>query len=102
MKFGRFRCLRQNRNMSLRIGLIIAALMISSARAQTAVPTGASIAFTSNDPALVEIRKIISTGGFPSRELVAKLDAPADDSQIRQARAEMREILRHLREEYSL
>src|SRR6266436_9809906 len=88
--------------MSLRIGLIIAALMISTARAQTAAPSGASIAFTSNDPALVEIRKIISGGGFPSKELISKLDVPTDDPQTRQARAEMKQILIHLREEYSL
>jgi len=76
--------------------------MISTARAQNVPPTGASIAFTSADPALVEIRKIISNGGFPSKEQVAKLDAPSDEPQTRQARAEMKELLKHLREEYSL
>jgi transglutaminase-like putative cysteine protease len=88
--------------MSLRLGLIIAALMISTARAQTAAPTGASLAFTSNDPQLIEIRKIISSGGFPSKEIVAKLDGATEDPQIRQARGEMKDILKHLREEYSL
>ena len=88
--------------MSRWIALIIASLMISAARAQNVPPTGASIAFTSNDPALVEIRKIISSGGFPSKEQVAKLDADSDEPQTRAARAEMKEILKHLREEYSL
>src|SRR3954454_19788768 len=88
--------------MRLRIALIIAALMVSSVRAQNTAPTGASIAFTSNDPALVEIRNIISARGFPSKEQIAKLDAPSDDPQTRQARLEMKEILGHLREEYSL
>jgi transglutaminase-like putative cysteine protease len=75
--------------------------MISTARAQTAAPTGASLAFTSNDPELIEIRKIISSGGFPWQELVQNLDAPSDDPQVRAARAEMKEILKHLRHEYS-
>jgi len=60
--------------MSTRIALIIAALMISTASAQTAAPTGASLAFTSNDPTLAEINKIISAGGFPSKEQIAKLE----------------------------
>src|SRR5205085_6959478 len=40
--------------------------------------------------------------GFPSKEQTAKLDAPSDDPQVKAARAEMKEILQHLREEYSL
>jgi transglutaminase-like putative cysteine protease len=88
--------------MFLRIGLIIAALMTSTARAQRPVPTGASVAFTSADPAIAEIRKIIVSGGFPSREQVAKLDAPSDDPQIVEARQEMKEILQRMRQEYSL
>jgi hypothetical protein len=76
--------------------------MISTARAQNVPPTGASIAFTSNDPALVEIRKIISSRRFPSKEQVANLDAASGDPQTRAARAEMKELLKHLREEYSL
>jgi transglutaminase-like putative cysteine protease len=76
--------------------------MISTASAQSLSPSGASLAFTSDDPPLVEIRNIISSGGFPSKEQVAKLDQPSDDPQIRQARQEMKEILKHLREEYGL
>ena len=88
--------------MTRTIALIIAALMISTARAQNGPPTGASLAFTSSDPTLVQIRKIISERGFPSKELAAKLDEPSDDPQIRRARSEMKEILQHLHEEYSL
>ena len=88
--------------MSARIGLIIAALMISTASAQSIPPSGASAAFTTDDPALLAITNTISSGGFPSREQVSKLDQPSKDPQIRQARAEMKEILKHLREEYSL
>src|SRR6266550_3197523 len=88
--------------MSARIGLIIAALMISTASAQLVPPSGASIAFTSDDPALLAITNTIASAGFPSREQVTKLDQPSDDPEIRQARAEMKEILKHLREEYSL
>ncbi len=80
--------------MSARIGLIIAALMISTARAQLNPPSGASIAFTSDDPALMEIRNVIASRGFPSKEQLAKLDQKSTDPQIRQARAEMKEILR--------
>ena len=86
--------------MRLRIALIIAALMVATARAQT--PTGASLAFTSDDPALAEIRSIISNRQFPSKDQIAKLDAPSDDAEVRRARSEMKEILQHLRHEYSL
>src|SRR5438093_3968309 len=88
--------------MSKRIGFIIAALMISTARAQIASPTGASVAFISIDPILVEIRGTISSGGFPSQQQLAKLEQPSDDPQISQARKEMQEILKRLRGEYRL
>jgi len=88
--------------MPARIALIIAALMISTASAQSVPPSGASAAFTSSDPALLEIRDIISGRGFPSKEQIAKLDQPSDDPQVRQARSEMKQILKHLRQEYSL
>src|ERR1051325_10264691 len=103
MKFARCHCPDRPSPipMPLRIGLIIAALMISTASAQSIPPTGASAAFTSDDPALVEIRNVISAGEFPSRGQVAKLDSAADDPQIRQARQETKEILKHLSEEYS-
>lgn len=87
--------------MHFKIALIIAALMVTAVRADNQPPAGASIAFTSDDPALVEIRKVIASRGFPSKEQIAKLDAPSDDPQVRAARAEMKEILQHLREEYS-
>src|SRR6266850_6022153 len=103
MRFGLFHFLERCATaMSTRIALIIAALMISTASAQTAAPTGASLAFTSNDPTLAEINKIISAGGFPSKEQIAKLDQPSDDLQTRQARQEMKEILKRMREEYGL
>src|SRR6267378_3040193 len=104
MRFGRFHFHEPvgSTVMSARIALIIAALMITSASAQTAGPTGASVAFTSTEPTLVEINKIISAGGFPSKEQIAKLDQPPDDPQFRQARQEMKEILKRMREEYGL
>src|SRR2546421_5363520 len=104
MRFERFRCLNcpTATPMSARIGLIIAALMVSTASAQSIPPSGASAAFTTDDSALLAITNTISSGGFPSREQVTKLDQPSDDPQIRQARAEMKEILKYLREEYSL
>jgi transglutaminase-like putative cysteine protease len=88
--------------MPARIALIIAAVMISIARAQSVHPGGASVAFTSSDSALVEIRDIISSGGFPSKEQLGKLDAVSDDPEVRAARAEMKEILGRMRQEYSL
>src|SRR3954469_6840635 len=88
--------------MFARIGLLIAALMTSIASGQSTSPPRASAAFAIDDPTLVEIKNIISSGGFPSKAQVARLDEPATDPQLRQAREEMKEILRHLREEYSL
>jgi transglutaminase-like putative cysteine protease len=91
--------------MLLRITLIIAALMIPSstvARAQTAAPSGATIAWTSDDPTLAEIKRICIGGGFPSKELVAKLDERSDDLEVQRAREEMKEVLRRMRQEYGL
>jgi hypothetical protein len=82
---------------------IIAVLMVaatSALRAQTQpLPTGASAAFTSTDPVLREITRIISAGEFPSSQLVAKLNEPADDPAAPAARDEMKEILRRFRHE---
>jgi transglutaminase-like putative cysteine protease len=75
----------------------------SALRAQTQpLPTGASAAFTSDDPVLREITQVLSNGEFPSSQLVARLDERPDGAEVRAARDEMKEILRRFRHEYSL
>src|SRR5258705_9397812 len=79
----------------MRVALIILLVLPSSAnlRAQS----GASSAFTSADPLLVEIRNTISSGSFPTKDQIAQLQRADSD-----ARVEMLDILNRLRQEYSL
>src|SRR5687768_13765574 len=57
--------------------------------------TGASVAWTSDEPRVVELREFVRRGELAKAErLLAGRDAPAD--------VEMRELIRRLRREYAV
>src|SRR5258706_16345316 len=77
--------------------LIILLLMLSST-SNLLAQSGASSAFTSTDPLLIEIRQTISSGGFPTKDQISQLQkSPTDPPHV-----EMLELLNRLRQEYSL
>jgi len=63
-------------------------------------PTGASAAWTSDDAVVVRARALLGRGGFAEAEDLLGASVPAD-LEVRQARAELREIIRRIRWDYS-
>ncbi len=74
--------------------LFMPTLMISAA--PPALPTGASLAWTSTDPAIVQARELINTGELAKAE--ALLRGHSSDT----AAVETLEIIRRIRQDYSL
>jgi transglutaminase-like putative cysteine protease len=73
----------------------------SVVRAAEALPTGASLAWTSTDPVVVKARGLVEAGSFSQAEgLLAGADK-AVSPQARQARDEMVETIRRIRVEFS-
>jgi hypothetical protein len=67
----------------------------------TSQPTGASLAFTSDDPVIKQSKDLISEGKYQEAESLLKGN-PATDEATKQARQEMSEVIARLRREYSL
>jgi transglutaminase-like putative cysteine protease len=80
--------------------ILMAATPSPSAAEQPAEPPGASLAFTSNDPAVLRARDLLAQGKF--KEAEATLGEGHSDRSALAARTEMREIMRRIRYEYSL
>jgi hypothetical protein len=69
--------------------------------APTSQPTGASLAFTSDDPAINKSMDLVSEGKYNEADALLKAQA-ASDGTTKQAREEMSEVIRRLRREFSL
>ncbi|HOA73153.1 MAG TPA: transglutaminase domain-containing protein [Phycisphaerae bacterium] len=74
--------------------------LASIAAGQGTPGTGASLAWTSTDPILVEARRLVAAGELTKAETLVT-DAAATKPEARQACEEMQEIIRRLRREYS-
>ena len=81
--------------------LAIAAVMATGA-ATADEPPGASAAFTSQDPVVVEARELIQVGDFQSAEQMLSAPDPQADAAALRARGELIEIMHRIRHEYSL
>jgi transglutaminase-like putative cysteine protease len=76
------------------IGCIMTTIAAPRPVRATDEPTGASLAWTSSHPAVVQARKLLAEGKFAEAEQTVQTSDPAG--------VEMREIIRRLRAEYSL
>src|SRR5258706_395538 len=80
----------------LRFITILMILVATSAIANDAQPTGASLAWTSNDSTIVRARSLLADGKFTQAEAELELSSNVDPA----ARDEMLEIISRLRHEY--
>ncbi len=87
-------------------GTMVAAVMLGAglgvAWAADALPTGASLAWTSMDPVVVKARGLVEAGAFTEAESVLATAGEPAGAEARQARAEMVESIRRTRLEFSL
>ena len=84
--------------------ILIAGFFMTTAFAQavpTSQPTGASLAFTSDDPVINKSMDLVTAGKYKEADALLK-EPPATDPATKQAREEMGEVIRRLRREYSL
>lgn len=92
----------QNVPAALLSGWLAVATAMTAHEATAAEPPGASAAFTSQDPIVLEAHKLIQSGDFQSAEqLLSAADPQADTAALRD-RSEMIQIMHRVRHEYSL
>jgi hypothetical protein len=70
--------------------------------APTTQPTGASLAFTSDDPVVNKSMDLLSEGKFKEADAALTAPGPTTDPSTVQARQQMQEIIKRLRREFSL
>lgn len=92
----------KNVSKALLSGWLAVATVMTSHVATAAEPTGASAAFTSQDPAVLEAHKLMGAGDFRSAEQVLSAADPKADTAALRARSELIEIMQRVRHEYSL
>ncbi len=64
--------------------------------------TGASLAFTSDDPAVVHALKMLDDGNYSRAEKYIATTQPSDDPTVTKARAELLDVIGRMRLEYTL
>ena len=64
--------------------------------------TGASLAFTSDDPAVVHALKMLDDGNYSRTEKFIATTQPSDDPNVTKARAELLDVIGRMRLEYTL
>ena len=72
------------------------------AGAATTQPTGASLAFTTNDPVTKQALALVEAGKFAEAQTLLATDDGHADSEVARAREEMKEIIGRTRRDYSL
>ncbi len=85
--------------------LVVAASFIinGAARAdEPSVTSAASVAFTSQDPLVLETLELFQSGDFRVAEQVLSASDPQADATAQRARSELIEIMHRVRHEYSL
>lgn len=91
--------------VSLAVWLAVTASIIGAGAATAGDPTvtsGASVAFTSQDPRVLEALELIRSGDFRAAEKGLSAEDPQADAAARRARSELIEIINRIRHEYSL
>jgi hypothetical protein len=83
------------------IAFTAVALMTSTLLANSG-HSGASLAWTSNDPVVMQAIELLNAGDFARAQELLGSDDGHPDAQVAQARLEMQEIIRRLRHEYRL
>ncbi|HTL29978.1 MAG TPA: transglutaminase domain-containing protein [Tepidisphaeraceae bacterium] len=70
--------------------------------APTSQPSGASLAFTTEDPVVAKAKELMSAGKFSEADAMLAADDSKAADATKQARAEMRELIQRTRREYSI
>ena len=95
-----------NKLKSCRIVLLCLVCMLSVialwSPARADEPTAASLAYTTQDAVVREARGLVDQGKFREAEELLRRDLATQATEIKQARAEMLEIIARVRFEYSL
>jgi len=82
--------------------LILGIALMSNAFAQQSKDTGASVAFTSNDPVIKKALALVNDGKFSEAQAILASDDGHSDANVARAREEMLDVIGRLRREYSL
>lgn len=84
----------------MRIFILIGIVMTASSLL-AAEPTGASAAFTSNDPAIVQALDLIKSGDFAKAQSQLASDDGQADRDVARAREELKDVIHRIRIEYA-
>src|SRR5947207_2400087 len=84
------------------IGIALMAAFNSASAQQASDDTGASLAWTSNDPIVQKSIALLNEGKFNEAQTLLASDDGHADTQVAQARLEMQDLIVRLRHEYSL
>lgn len=85
----------------LRFAFIVVGLLVAGRGVMAGEPSGASLAFTSRDPVVLQALDLVNAGKFSEAETLLATN-PNGAAAALQARAEAAEIIRRVRVEYSL
>lgn len=83
-------------------GCLAVALGMPANVAAAAEPPGSSLAFTSQDPTVLEAHELIQAGDFRAAEQLLFAANTAGDATALRARSELIEIMRRIRHDYTL
>src|SRR2546423_3884020 len=89
------------RTFLLYVALLGISLMSKSSPAQEVKDTGASLAWTSNDPVIKKVIALLSDGKFNEAQAMLASDDGNADPQVTRARQEMADLIVRFRHEYS-
>ncbi|MEQ1826463.1 MAG: transglutaminase domain-containing protein [Pirellula sp.] len=84
------------------LGMSITVALVASTLGVAQEPTGASKAFTSQDPIVLQSLRLIQSGDFLSASRLLDQDDATRSQESRKAASELAEIMRRIRFEYSL
>ncbi len=82
--------------------LFLACTTLVATAATPPEPTGASVAFTSSDPVTVRALGLVDAGDFKQAEAVLAESKTGADPKALQSRAELADLIRRIRLQYSL
>ena len=76
--------------------------MTTSAATPATQPTGASLAFTSDDPVTKQALSLLNDGRFAEAQTLLATDDGHPEASVAQAREEMKEVIRRTRRDYNV
>ncbi|HEV2294022.1 MAG TPA: transglutaminase domain-containing protein [Tepidisphaeraceae bacterium] len=89
------------RTLTLLLGLSFMT-MTTSAATPASQPTGASLAFTSDDSVTIQALALMNEGEFAEAQTLLKTGDGHADASVVQAREELKEVIRRRRRDYSV